>query len=57
MRNAKLSLLFAVALTCALAQVSLAQIVGDRSQVEEGLKATNIAPLTMLDLEGNSVTP
>jgi zinc protease len=32
-------------------------IVGDRSKVEESLKATNIAPLTMLDLEGNPLTP
>ena len=32
-------------------------IVGDRAQVEEGLKATSIAPITMLDLEGNPVTP
>ena len=32
-------------------------IVGDRSKVEESLKATNIAPITMLDLEGNPVTP
>ena len=32
-------------------------IVGDRAQVEEGLKATSIAPVTMLDLEGNPVTP
>jgi zinc protease len=32
-------------------------IVGDRAKVEEALKATDIAPLTMLDLEGNPVTP
>lgn len=32
-------------------------IVGDRSKVEEGLKATNIAPVTMLDIEGNPATP
>ena len=30
-------------------------IVGDRSQVEAALKATNIAPITILDLEGNPV--
>jgi hypothetical protein len=27
--------------------------VGDRSVVEGPLKATNIAPITMLDIEGN----
>ena len=32
-------------------------IVGDKTKVEEALKATNIAPITMLDLEGNPVTP
>ena len=32
-------------------------IVGDRAQVEAALKATEIAPITMLDLEGNPVTP
>ena len=32
-------------------------IVGDRSKVEAPLKATSIAPITMLDLEGNPVTP
>ena len=32
-------------------------IVGDKTKVEESLKATNIAPVTMLDLEGNPVTP
>jgi zinc protease len=32
-------------------------IVGDRSQVEAALKATEIAPLTMLDIEGNPATP
>jgi zinc protease len=32
-------------------------IVGDRSKVEESLKATNIAPITMLDIEGNPATP
>jgi zinc protease len=30
-------------------------IVGDRSSVEAGLKATNIAPITILDIEGNPV--
>src|SRR6185503_19511644 len=28
-------------------------IVGDRSEVEAGLRATNIAPITILDIEGN----
>ena len=28
-------------------------IVGDRSQVEAALKATNIAPITLIDIEGN----
>jgi predicted Zn-dependent peptidase len=28
-------------------------IVGDRSAVEAGLKATNIAPITILDIDGN----
>ena len=28
-------------------------IVGDRSEVEAGLKATNIAPITLIDIEGN----
>jgi predicted Zn-dependent peptidase len=28
-------------------------IVGDRSQVEAGLKATNVAPITLIDIEGN----
>ena len=32
-------------------------IVGDRSKVEAPLKATSIAPITMLDLEGNPLTP
>ena len=32
-------------------------IVGDRSQVEAALKATEIAPITMLDIEGNPATP
>ena len=32
-------------------------IVGDRAAVEAALKATNIAPITMLDIEGNPVTP
>ena len=32
-------------------------IVGDRAQVEAALKATEIAPITMLDLEGNPATP
>ncbi|HEV2837371.1 MAG TPA: pitrilysin family protein [Pyrinomonadaceae bacterium] len=32
-------------------------IVGDRSQVEAALKATEIAPITMLDIEGNVATP
>src|SRR5215211_6177999 len=31
-------------------------IVGDRASVEAALKATNIAPITMLDIEGNPVT-
>jgi zinc protease len=31
-------------------------IVGDRSVVEAGLKATNIAPITILDIEGNPAT-
>ena len=30
-------------------------IVGDRSKVEAGLKATNIAPITYLDIEGNPI--
>jgi zinc protease len=30
-------------------------IVGDRSAVEAGLKATNIAPITILDIDGNPV--
>ncbi|HEY6806573.1 MAG TPA: pitrilysin family protein [Pyrinomonadaceae bacterium] len=30
-------------------------IVGDRRAVEAGLKATNIAPLTILDIDGNPV--
>jgi predicted Zn-dependent peptidase len=30
-------------------------IVGDRSSVEAGLKATNIAPIMILDIEGNPV--
>jgi zinc protease len=30
-------------------------IVGDRSVVEAALKATNIAPITFLDLEGNPI--
>lgn len=32
-------------------------IVGDRAQVESALKATEIAPITLLDLEGNPATP
>lgn len=32
-------------------------IVGDRAQVESALKATSIAPITFLDIEGNPVTP
>ena len=32
-------------------------IVGDRSKVETALKATEIAPITMLDIEGNPATP
>ena len=32
-------------------------IVGDRASVEGPLKATNIAPVTMLDIEGNPATP
>jgi zinc protease len=31
-------------------------IVGDRSAVEAALKATNIAPITILDIEGNPIT-
>lgn len=31
-------------------------IVGDRSLVEAALKATNIAPITLLDIEGNPIT-
>ena len=31
-------------------------IVGDRSAVEAALKATNIAPITLLDIEGNPVS-
>ena len=30
-------------------------IVGDRSAIEAGLKATNIAPITVLDVDGNLV--
>ena len=32
-------------------------IVGDRAKVETALQATEIAPLTMLDIEGNPATP
>lgn len=32
-------------------------IVGDRASVEAPLKATGIAPITVLDIEGNPVTP
>ena len=32
-------------------------IVGDRSKVEAALKNTEIAPITMLDIEGNPATP
>jgi zinc protease len=32
-------------------------IVGDRSKVEAALKATEVAPITMLDIEGNPATP
>jgi zinc protease len=32
-------------------------IVGDRAKVEAALKATGIAPITVLDIEGNPVTP
>ena len=32
-------------------------IVGDRAEVESALKATSIAPITLLDIEGNPVTP
>jgi zinc protease len=32
-------------------------IVGDRAKVETALKATEIAPITMLDIEGNPATP
>jgi len=28
-------------------------IVGDRSQVEAALKATNVAPITLIDIDGN----
>jgi hypothetical protein len=28
-------------------------IVGDRTAVEAALKATNIAPITLIDIEGN----
>ena len=31
-------------------------IVGDRSAVEAALKATNIAPITLLDIEGNAIS-
>src|SRR5215204_1064184 len=31
-------------------------IVGDRSKIEAALKATNIAPITYLDIEGNPVS-
>ncbi len=31
-------------------------IVGDRSAVESALKATNIAPITIIDIEGNPVS-
>jgi predicted Zn-dependent peptidase len=32
-------------------------IIGDRAKVEETLKATGIAPIAMLDIEGNPATP
>ena len=32
-------------------------IVGDRAKVEAALKATEIAPITLLDIEGNPPTP
>ena len=32
-------------------------IVGDRAKVEAALKSTEIAPITMLDIEGNPATP
>jgi hypothetical protein len=32
-------------------------IVGDRASVEAALKATEIAPITVLDIEGNPATP
>src|SRR5262245_11233645 len=32
-------------------------IVGDRSAIEAGLKATNIAPIRILDIDGNAGTP
>ena len=32
-------------------------IVGDRTKVEAALKATAVAPITMLDIEGNPATP
>ena len=32
-------------------------IVGDRAKVEAALKATEVAPITMLDIEGNPATP
>ena len=31
-------------------------IVGDRASIEAPLKATGIAPITILDIEGNPVT-
>jgi zinc protease len=31
-------------------------IVGDRASVEAALKATNIAPITLLDVEGNPIS-
>jgi zinc protease len=32
-------------------------VVGDRAKVEEALKATGIAPITVLDIEGNPARP
>jgi zinc protease len=29
-------------------------IVGNRAEIEAGLKATGIAPITLLDIEGNA---
>ncbi|HKP81586.1 MAG TPA: hypothetical protein VJT69_06195, partial [Pyrinomonadaceae bacterium] len=32
-------------------------IVGNRAEIEAGLKATNIAPITYIDIEGNPAAP